>query len=264
MDILSEFGKKLADRWLTVLLLPGLLFTAAAWTAVVLGQRDALDLAGLAGELQRRAAAVLAQPAGVVVAVTTLLLVATAAGLGARALGAGGHRVLVSSRPRWWVRHRHRRARARSSGSAPASYLPARVSAVGDRFRLIGDRVDAQYGLAVSLVWPRLWLILGEETRKPVTDAYTGYRDATTLAGWGVLYLAMGLRWWPAAVAGGLAVLVGYRRAGTAAAQFADLVESVVDIHQARLAATVGIELPHGRLTPHEGAQINNILNKRA
>lgn len=264
MEVLSELGKKLADRWLTVLLLPGLLFAAVEGAAVVLGQQHALDLVRLVGQIQRHGAALGPQPAGAVVAVGAALLVATAAGLFARGLGAGIHRVLVSKRPRWWVKRRHHRAAAGVSGTVPASYLPARVSPAGDRFRLIGERIDAQYGLAVSLAWPRLWLLLSEEARKPISAGYDGYRDATALAGWGVLYLVVGVQWWPAAVAGALTFIVGYRRVLAFAAVVSDLIESAVDVHQAQLAAAVGIALPHGRLTPDEGAQINNILNKRA
>ncbi|GAB3003013.1 hypothetical protein [Saccharothrix stipae] len=264
MDVLSEFGKKLADRWLTVLLLPGLLFTATSGAAVALGHAQALNLLRLAGRLQRFGAALIPQPANVVVATATALLVATAAGLCARALGTGVHRALVSRRPRWWVKHRHRRAVTGGSRTVPASYLPARVSPAGDRFRLIGERVEAQYGLAVSLAWPRLWLLLSEDARKPITAGYGGYRDATTLIGWGMLYLAVGVQWWPAVVAGGLTIVVGYRRALATAATVSDLIEATVDVHQAQLATAVGIVLPHGRLTPNEGVQINNILNKRA
>lgn len=264
MDVLSEFGKKLADRWLTVVLLPGLLFTATAGAAIALGQPRALDAGHLATELQRCAAVVRGRPANVAVAVVVTLLAATAAGVCARGLGIGVHRVLVSKRPRWWVNHRNRRALEKAHGTAPASYRPARASHVGDRFRLIGARVEAQYGLAVSLAWPRLWLLLSEDARKQITTGYGAYREATTLAGWGVLYLVVGVQWWPAAVAGAVAAAVGCRRTLTSAVRLADLIESVVDVHQAALAAAVGIELAHGRLTPYEGAQINNILNKRA
>jgi hypothetical protein len=264
MDVLSEFGKKLADRWLTVVLLPGLLFSATAGAAIALGQPRALNAGHLATELQRCAAVVRGQPANLVVAVVVILLVATAAGVSARGLGVGVHRVLVSKRPRWWVNHRNHRAHASARGTAPVSYRPTRASYVGDRFRLIGVRVDAQYGLAISLAWPRLWLLLSEEGRKPITTGYGAYREATTLVGWGVLYLAVGAQWWPAAVAGAVSAVVGCRRTLTAAVRLADLIESVVDVHQAALAAAVGIELAHGRLTPYEGAQINNILNKRA
>lgn len=37
-----------------------------------------------------------------------------------------------------------------------------------------------------------------------------------------------------------------------------------MDIHQRQLAEAVGVELPHGRITPAEGLRINDILNKRA
>jgi hypothetical protein len=44
----------------------------------------------------------------------------------------------------------------------------------------------------------------------------------------------------------------------------ADLVEAAVDTYQRPLADALGVDLPHGRITPAEGARINDILNKRA
>jgi hypothetical protein len=266
-ELLSELGKKLADRWLTALLLPGLLITAAAVCAGLLGQHDALDFIRLATEVQRFGVDLQPQPAAVILAAVAVLLSATAAGLAAQALGAGVHKALVGRRPRWWVHQRHKhavRAAAAANHTPPAAYLPARLTPAGDRFRLVGERVDAQYGLAVTLAWPRLWLLLPDPARSPIVTGYTSYRSATGLTGWGLLYLALGGLWWPAAVAGVLTVFVGYRRAMTTAATVADLIEAAVDTYQQALATAVGIPLPHGRLTPEEGAQINNILNKRA
>src|SRR2546423_15488301 len=53
-DVLAELGKKVADLWLTTLLLPGLLLVAAVVCGGLLGQGDALDHARLAAEVQRR------------------------------------------------------------------------------------------------------------------------------------------------------------------------------------------------------------------
>ena len=47
-DILAELGKNLADRWLTLLVLPGALYLAVLAAARTLGQEHALDLPRLA------------------------------------------------------------------------------------------------------------------------------------------------------------------------------------------------------------------------
>ena len=43
----------------------------------------------------------------------------------------------------------------------------------------------------------------------------------------------------------------------------AEVIESVADIHYRDLAAAVGVDLPHGRVTSDEGLRITDILNKR-
>lgn len=58
-------------------------------------------------------------------------------------------------------------------------------------------------------------------------------------------------------------VAIGQVRGRSSGALLADLVAAAVDIHQRPLAETLGIELPHGRITLDEGARINEILNKR-
>ncbi|WP_255569970.1 hypothetical protein [Amycolatopsis sp. FDAARGOS 1241] len=42
-------------------------------------------------------------------------------------------------------------------------------------------------------------------------DANTRYRAAAETTAWGVLYAVLGIFWWPAAIAGAVAVTVGYQ-----------------------------------------------------
>jgi len=51
----SELGQKIADRWLTLLVLPGLLYLAVAAAASTLGQGNALDVSLLARQVTFRA-----------------------------------------------------------------------------------------------------------------------------------------------------------------------------------------------------------------
>lgn len=57
---LADFGKKIAERWASLLVLPGLVFTAVATAAVVLGQRSWWDIP----LLWRKLAAFAAGPGG--------------------------------------------------------------------------------------------------------------------------------------------------------------------------------------------------------
>jgi hypothetical protein len=99
-------------------------------------------------------------------------------------------------------------------------------------------------------------LLLEAPDRATVQTAYSQYRAATAVCAWGLLYVALGVVWWPAAPAGVTTVIVGYRRGLSTCSVLADLIEATVDTHQHALAAALGVSLPHGRLTPDEGLQI--------
>lgn len=265
--LLAELGKKVADRWLSALLLPGLLLCAATVCGVLLGHASALDPARLTSELGRLSQRLSSRPAATVLVVVGALLAATVAGLAAQGLAAGVRRTWVAHRPRRWVAHRRQRARAaraRAGSSAPDRYLPARATDIGDRFRLVDERVDAQYGLSVTLVWPRLWLLLPETVRPVIGEAYVRYQRSAETTAWGLLAVALGVIWWPSLPVGLVIVLIGCRGGRASGAAVADLVEAAVDTHQLQLAEVLGIDLPHGRITPAEGLRINDVLNKRA
>ncbi|MEU2129860.1 hypothetical protein [Streptomyces sp. NPDC018352] len=265
-SLLAEVGRKLADRWLSALVLPGALFVAAAMCGWWLGHPHALDTGRLEDAVRGLGQQLSGRPAAVLLAVAGALLGATGAGLAVQGAAVGVRRAWVARRPARWVARRRRRAQgaqARRGRTPPARYLPARATAIGDRFRLVDQRVDAQYGLAVALAWPRLWLLLPDTATAAIRDATTRYRAATEVTAWGMLYLLLGAFWWPSVLVGLVAVAVGQVRGRSSGAALADLVEAAVDIHQRPLAETLGIDLPHGRITPEEGARINDILNKR-
>ncbi|MGH3567214.1 MAG: hypothetical protein ACRDRH_14520 [Pseudonocardia sp.] len=258
---LNELGKKLAERWVALLVLPGLLFTAVATVAVTLGQRRWADggaLVRLPGQL---ASAGAERPDGLtrtVLLLVVLLLAAFASGLLARALATPVEHVLAG---RWppaagrlnragtqrrrdaWARANQAYERARAVGdSAKLGELrrrrnrigliePEHPTWIGDRLSAAAVRVYQEYGLDLALTWPRLWLLLPETTREPLTESRRRLDDATTLGGWAVLYFALGPTWWPAAVLGVGIGLVSWRRSRIAADVYADLLEAAVDVH---------------------------------
>lgn len=86
---LTELGTKIADRWMTLLVLPGLLWTAALAAALRLGQEHAVDVAPLRVWLDQIAG----EPAShyiatVALAAAATLLAAVAVALAAFAFGA--------------------------------------------------------------------------------------------------------------------------------------------------------------------------------
>ena len=117
----GELGKKLADRWLSLLVLPGVLYLATAAAAHTLGQRHALDAAMLVQEVTT----VAKQPAvtgvgGQIVLVGAILIASAAAGLVAEAAGALVERLVLAVGWKawplglpvladWWVRRKQHR-----------------------------------------------------------------------------------------------------------------------------------------------------------
>ncbi|MEU1409488.1 hypothetical protein ABZ471_45975 [Streptomyces sp. NPDC005728] len=85
---LSALGQKLAERWLSLLVLPGALFLTTATTARVLGQAHALDLGCLTDRITHWARSPVATTVGgQVVLIGAVLSAAAAAGLAAQGLG---------------------------------------------------------------------------------------------------------------------------------------------------------------------------------
>ncbi|MFJ8536874.1 hypothetical protein [Streptomyces sp. NPDC093591] len=85
---LNALGQKLAERWLTLLVLPGALYLATATTAHTLGQAHALDYHRLTNHITHWAQAPAATTlGGQVVLLGAILAAAAAAGLAAQSLG---------------------------------------------------------------------------------------------------------------------------------------------------------------------------------
>ncbi|MFI6372014.1 hypothetical protein [Streptomyces sp. NPDC050546] len=243
---LAELSKKLAERWLSLLVLPGLLFLGTAWVATTLGHLAALNHGTALTKAAEQAQALHGKPVQVGALVVAVLLGAAAVGLLANALATPVERLWLG---RWKVPFR------------PAPTEPR--TWIGKRMALLDQRIGAQYfGLRISLVWPRLWLLLEEDLRKAVGTLQERIGSTCTLAGWGLLYLLLGLVWWPAALVGIAVLATAWRRGREAVHGYASLVEAVVDVRQTDLAAALGVDLPQGVITAAEAAKINERLDK--
>ncbi|MEU1504663.1 MULTISPECIES: hypothetical protein [unclassified Kitasatospora] len=281
---LGALGGRIAERWVALLALPGLLYLAALTTAGVLGQRHWGDLGRLRSRLDDLAAAPGSHSAAVIAVVALAVLVGAAAiGAAAQALGTGVEllwcaeargpllRRLADRRLRRWrtADEAYRSAllaagRARIAGAADADDLadtaelryaernrvaaarPRHPFRTGDRLAAPGQRLWRAYRLDLAAAWPHLWLLAADGTRAELHTARLQLGAAARLCAWGIGYLLLGLWWWPAAPAGAAAVGLGLRRGRDAAVAFADLTEALADLHVRELAQSQGIDCPDG------------------
>ncbi|MEH0934851.1 hypothetical protein [Micromonospora psammae] len=271
IGVLTEVGKRVSGRWVTAILLPGLLLVAVAAVAVALGHARAFDLEHLAAAADRAGRALAARPGRLVVAVAAVVAAAGLAGTAATGLGRLAQRWWLRerfltgqliTRSRWSRRSRLLAAARRADVPAVAAYLPQRPTWLGDRVRLVEARVRAQYHVSAALVWPRLWLLLDEDARRPISDARTRYTEAVTLVGWATLYLALGARWWPALLVGAGMLLTAWRRARDTLAELAELIESAIDLRLRDLAAALGLPVAGAEMSVAEGRALDDRLGK--
>lgn len=268
IDLIASLGKSITERWLAGVVLPGLLYIALIGWALLAGHAHALDLPYLTGQINDLWQDIGPDPAAAAVAVVVALAGAGLAGVATTIVADDVvHRLWTIRGPERLLEKRQSRTRAAWEGRCPKPperYLPQRATVIGEQFRLIGERVDAQYGLSVTAAWPRLWILTSGDTRTLISSAHQRYYNDAALAAWGLLYLPWTLFWWPAALIAAATLALGHRRARTSATVLATLIEATVDAHSNDLANAVGVHLPQGRVTTTEGNQINNILIKRA
>ncbi|MDT0342551.1 hypothetical protein [Streptomyces litchfieldiae] len=261
--LLSELGRRIAERWVALLVLPGLVFTATAAAAFSLGHGDWAELDLLRDRLADLGAGsgAGAQPGSVRTALllTGVVAASAASAFVARALGAPFEALLLGRWPRVLRRPaaaltRRRRAAwralderyetARAAG-ADGHHLgeladdrnrlalaePRHPTWTGDRMHAPATRVEREYHLDLAAAWPRLWLLLPDSSREPLAAARQRFDEANALGGWAVLYTALGALWWPGALLGLSIGYVARRRARVAADGYAELVEAAVDVH---------------------------------
>ncbi|MFF7352440.1 MULTISPECIES: hypothetical protein [Streptomyces] len=296
---LSTLGGRLAERWMALLAVPGLIYLAALAAAGTLGQRHWNDTGRLRARLDALAAAPGAHSPGAL-AVAALAVLAAAAAVGA-AVQAGGTwcekawltdargpvtRRLTARRLRRWqdADRAYRTAlvaagRATIAGAGDAGPLTesaerhhaarARIALAAPRHPFwAGDRITAPehrvwhaYRLDLTAAWPHLWLLAPEGTRAELDAARTAFAAAARLHAWAAAYLLLGVCWWPAAVIGLLAAATAAGRGRAAASAFADLAEAVTDLHGKDLALALGIPCDGG-LSREVGAEMTRVLGK--
>ncbi|MGW2024437.1 hypothetical protein [Streptomyces decoyicus] len=282
---LNELAKQLAGKWVSLLVAPGALFVAS----VTVGWRMRFGAwpgdERFVTELQQGRAS----GGQLAVAVLGALLLFAWAGLLAQGSGRAVHwlwlgqwpgrtgEALAGRRRRRWARAQERYERAYRQGQPDEalSHLayrrnrialapPTRPTHMGDNIAALSIRVRIEYGLDLEYGWPRLWLVLPEETRTVLDESRDAFNRSAALAGWGVLYTFSGAVWWPLGLAGLGTLLTAVVRGRSAITNLAQLMESAVDLHGASLATSLGIPVPDGRLTPGIGREVTRSVRKGA
>lgn len=291
---IEALGGKLAERWLTLLLVPSVLLMIVTAAGVTLGHRRWHDVGLLLTQLNRLSAEPALRSTGTLILVLAGLLAASAGlGLAATALGVAVERLWLATQPQWHADRRRRQwddahakfnralveaAKAERTPDAKAAAARARelnaqrnrISLappthpfwLGDRIAAVDTRVWETYRLDLTSAWPRLWLTLPEDVRTEISTARAKLAAATRLVAWAVGYLAVGAVWWPSAIVGLITAATAWRRARVAGVAFAELAESAVDLHGRRLAESLGIPC-EGTLTEGVGAEITTLLRKQ-
>lgn len=109
--------------------------------------------------------------------------------------------------------------------------------------------------------WPRLWLIFPDNVRTELGTAHDAFSAAARLTAWGVLYLLLGIWWWPAVPIALITVATAMVRARLATSDLADLIEASVDLYARALAAQLD-EPATGPLTRAAGEALTARMRK--
>lgn len=275
----DELSKRLADRWLPLLVLPGALYLAAAVTASTLGQGNPFGLRLLIRQLAAWAKTSAATTIGGQVVLLIAALAASAAvGMVAQVLSSLVEHVVLAARWERWmppfrqfagkrVTVRRRRwdtahasysryyalalegseadAAARHAAyrqrSAIALERPDRPTWSGDRVNAAGVRLKRDLHIDLPTIWASLWLTLPAAVRAEVSAGRQAIASATALTAWAALYALLGIWWWPAVLVAAVLAVTGWHRTRTGANAYAALLEASTRLYSRDLARQLGM-----------------------
>jgi hypothetical protein len=297
---LDELGKRLAERWLQLLVLPGSLYIAVAIAARTLGQSRPFDLPGLTAQVIIWAKSPAATTAGgQVVLLAAALAGSAAAGLAAQSLGSLVERLTLAAGWRAWMpplrqlaqkrvddrqrrwdnRHatysrlywlaleddhdlvkRAERRAAYRERTRIAPERPERPTWSGDRINAVDVRLKRDLHLDLPVIWACLWLTLPDPARAEITAVRQALARATTLIAWAVLYAVMASLWWPAALIAIVLAVTGSHRTRASADAYATLLEAGTRMYARDLARQLGVDQAPS-LGPQTGESLTATLH---
>lgn len=292
-DLLAELGKTLAEKWLSFLVLPGVLFVATVltcWQLSIHGWDTAAERDALLASVDRWVTNASTSSGRVALLVIGVLLLSSGVGFAAQALGAVSRRVWLAEAPfkvmfgfatrirrRYWRWLQRKSQCAETAEAKRQIYVerrnrlalaePTEPTWMSDRMAGVASRVRNEYGLDLAHAWPRLWLSLDETAREDTEIVTSAFDRASVLAGWGLLYASASAIfatrcwwWWPLALIGTSTYVVGWFRGRLSIGTLATSVEAIIDVHGAQLIAPLVEDQP--KLTPELGELLNERFRK--
>ena len=108
-------------------------------------------------------------------------------------------------------------------------YMPTKL---GNILRAAENRPSERYGLVTTICWPRLWLLLPDETKQELTEARATLNTAARMILWSLLFLVWTVWAWWVPLVTLVVVIWSYRWALSAAEVYGDLLEAAFDLHR--------------------------------
>lgn len=120
--------------------------------------------------------------------------------------------------------------------------MPTRL---GNILRGYEQRPREKYGLDMIICWPRLWLLLPQQTQQKLTAARSALDEAVQIIAWGMLFLIWMIWSWRLALLIALLLMWGgYRLALHSADIYGQLLEATFDVHRHLLYQALRWDLP--------------------
>ena len=119
--------------------------------------------------------------------------------------------------------------------------LPTRL---GNTLRAAEEYPWRRYGLAMGVVWPRLWLVLPPAAREDITAARGRLDGATRLVIWAALFVVWTWWAWWALPLAAIGVAIAWGQLVRAAGLYGDLLRAAFDLHRFALYRALHWPLP--------------------
>lgn len=126
----------------------------------------------------------------------------------------------------------------------PLNYRLLMPTLIGNILRAAEEYPLVRYGLEITVVWPRLWLILPELARQEVSSARQALDERTRLMVWGLVFIIWSVWAWWALPIGLLSAFISYRAMISSAGIYGELLRSSFDLYRHDLYSALKRPIP--------------------